>query len=350
MTARRRLLPVLLLGVLILTATAIPASANIDNPPVISSASFSPTSLPNTGGLITVTAHVVDDAGVQAVFAQLSGDLGGDIPMSYAGSDNYTGTFDIGPNHSEIPLTFYVQVYATDIDDAPADHYAGQGSVAETIPFDELPMVWDPSVTPTSLPVSGGTVTLAVTAADTRGILEVYALLATGPGDTPDYVPLDPISFDRFQSTFWLPANTSNSALTYFVNFVAVDDAGQQASVEGSTVTVAGRPTGLLEIRPGDRDFGKVKIGKSAARTVVVRNLGGKGTFPVAGVLTASAPFSVVGQTATGLPFTLKPGETKTFTVRFAPTSLGLKTGKVNVVRSDDKQAGLFATVTGRGI
>lgn len=150
--------------------------------------------------------------------------------------------------------------------------------------------------------------------------------------------------------TFAAPANTSNSAVTYFVNFVARDGIGQEGSAEGPTFTVAGRPTGALEVRPGAVDFGKVKLGRGARRSIVVRNRGGKGTFPVTGVLRSSgAPFSVAGQTATGLRFRLKPGETKTFTIGFAPKVVGPATGQVGVVRSDDKQAGLAVKVTGRG-
>src|SRR4051812_33678750 len=341
---------VVVLAALLAPLTVLPAAALAqDDPPFVNSASFSPTNVPDSGGTVTVTAHVVDDVGIDDVHADVSGEVNASVPMTYAGSDNWTGTFDVAPNPADAPLSFSVTVYATDTNGALAELFAGEGSVAETTPFDEPPLVYAPSVTPTSLAYTGGNVSLAVSASDQRGITDAYALVSTGPGDIPEHVPLEAVSADRFQGTFAALANTSNSAVTYFVNFVALDDIGQEGSAEGSMFTVAGQPTGSLEVRPGDRDFGKVRLGRSAQRSIVLRNLGGKGTFPVTGVLTTSgAPFSVASQAARGLPFTLDPGKTKTITIAFAPTVLGLATGKLNVVRSDGKQTTLGATVTGR--
>jgi hypothetical protein len=115
-------------------------------------------------------------------------------------------------------------------------------------------------------------------------------------------------------------------------------------------VTVAARPTGQLKIKPGARNFGNVKRGRTAQRTIVVQNLGAKGTLPVGGLIqTSGAPFFIVGQTAAGVAFSLKPGESKTYHVRFRPTARGLFTGRVNVVRTDYGQPGLHAALTGRG-
>lgn len=347
---------VVVFAALLVLLTALPPGASAqetDNPPFINSAHFSPAGLPNTGGTVMITAHVIEDVAVADVYAEVAGEVNARVPMTYAGSDNWTGTFYAPPNPTEVPQYFYVQVYATDTNGSLADFFAGEGSVAETTPFDEPPVVANPSVTPTSLPHSGGNVSLAVSAWDLRGISNAYALISTGPGDIPDHVQLEAVtSADRFHGTFAAPANTSSSPVTYFVHFIAQDDIGQEGSVEGSTFTVAAipSPTGLLEVRPGERDFGTVKLGKSAQRKIVLRNLGRKGTLPVSGLLkTSGPPFSVVGQTATGLSFTLKPGETKTFKIGFAPTALGLATGKVNVLRSDNQQSGLGVSVTGRG-
>lgn len=342
-------LAVLLAGLAVLPAAA---AAQDDEPPIISDAFISPTTLPFTGGTVTVTALIYDDVGLDTVWAEAGGDFGGrQVAMTSNGSGDWSGTFDVPENTQSFASPFYVQVYARDTNGSRTDAFGGEGVIEAPPVLNDAPVASSPAVTPASLPYTGGLVTLEVTATDADGVSDAYALVSTGAGTPVTRVQLAAVGADRFRGTFAAPANTSNADRTHFVNFVAVDPLQQEGSVEGPTFTVAGRPTGSIEIRAGDRDFGKVKRGRSATRSIVLRNLGGKRTYAVTGVLTTSGPpFSVVGQTATGLPFTLKPGESKTFTIRFAPTALGVATGKVNVVRSDGKQVGLAATVTGRGI
>ena len=218
-----------------------------------------------------------------------------------------------------------------------------------TPPFDETPIVWDPSVTPTSLPTGGGAVTLAVSAWDLRGISEAYASIS-GPAGAAYNVPLEPIGADRFAGVFQAPANSSISPAYYEIEFSALDDIGQQTIVGGERVSVAARPAGQLKITPRDRHFGKVKRGKTAQRTIVLKNVGARGTLPIGGhIQTSGAPFFIVGQTAAGVAFRLRPGEAKTYRVKFRPTARGLATGRVNVVRTDSGQPGLHTALTGRG-
>ena len=73
--------------------------------------------------------------------------------------------------------------------------------------------------------------------------------------------------------------------------------------------------------------------------------------MPISGLIqTSGAPFFVVGQTAVGVAFSLKPGQSKTYRVVFRPTARGLFAGQLNVVRTDYGQPGLHARLTGRGI
>jgi hypothetical protein len=216
-------------------------------------------------------------------------------------------------------------------------------------PFDEKPVVWDPSVTPTSLPMSGGPVALAVRASDLHGISEAHATV-TGPGEERRDIPLEPTEADRFTGVFDAPPNTGIFPAYYEVAFAAMDDIGQQTIVSGERVTVAPRPTGDLQIKPGDRDFGHVKTGRTARRTVVVKSLAPRGTLPIDGLIqTSGAPFSVVGQTAAGVAFSIAPGESKTYVVEFRPAVLGPITGQLNVVRSDYGQPFLHVRLAGRG-
>jgi hypothetical protein len=82
----------------------------------------------------------------------------------------------------------------------------------------------------------------------------------------------------------------------------------------------------------------------------VVKNGGAAGTLPIDGLIqTSGAPFFVAGQTAAGVAFSLEPGESKTYRLKFRPTARGLFTGQVNVVRTDYGQPGLHVSLTGRG-
>src|SRR4051794_31389891 len=87
---------VVILLALLASLTVLPGAASAQ--PFINSASFGPTDLPSTGGTITVTASATDPGGVAEVYADISGDIGGHVPMTYVGSDNWSGTFDVGPN------------------------------------------------------------------------------------------------------------------------------------------------------------------------------------------------------------------------------------------------------------
>ena len=284
-----------------------------------------------------MTADVVDDISVFSVGANAYGPGFLSAPMLLTDGDagTYTGTLDIGPNFNEDSVNYQIEVVAIDGTSGTTMEFVGDVEVLGNPPFDEKPIVWDPSVSPVSLPRSGGPVDLAVSAWDLRGISEAHASIAGPAGESYD-VPLEAISADRFTGVFDAPANTSIFPAYYEIEFSASDDIGQQTIISGDRVTVAARPTGQLKIKPGDRNFGKVKRGKTAQRTIVLKNRGAKGTLPIRGLIqTSGAPFFVAGQTAAGVAFNLKPGKSKTYHVKFRPTARGVFTGQVNVVRTD---------------
>jgi hypothetical protein len=342
-------------AVAVATAAALllltsPAAAQ-DVPPVIAAATISPASLPSIGGTVTVTAAVTDDLGVFWVEANVYGPgsflTAPMLPTDEAGT--YSGTLDLPANHAVDAVHHQIQVVATDSTSATATAYIGDVEVRGNPPFDAKPVVSDPSVAPTSLPVSGGLVQLGLTASDAGGISEAYAAI-TGPTGAIENVALGAIGGDRFTGTFAAPANTSIFPAYYEIAFHAVDDIGQHTVVGGERVTVAARPTGRLEIHPAKADFGNVKRGRTGQRAIVVRNVGAKGTLPVSGLVqTSGAPFFLVGQTNAGIAFSLKPGESRTLHVEFRPAALGLFAGRVNVVRTDGGQAFLHVPATGRG-
>jgi hypothetical protein len=109
--------------------------------------------------------------------------------------------------------------------------------------------------------------------------------------------------------------------------------------------------TGRLTVWPGSRSFGRVRVGHRAWQLVAVHNVGSKSTSPVEGVIqTSGGPFSLVGAKPAGIHFRLRAGETKAVVVEFRPKTLGLQTGSVTIVRSDDGQPGLAVRLSGRGV
>jgi hypothetical protein len=300
---------------------------------------------------VTITADVADDISVFSVEADAYGPGFMTAPMLLTNADTgtYTGTIELAPNFNEEAVSYQIQVMAIDGTSGTTSAYIGDVEVRGNPPFDEKPAVWDPVVNPTDLPMSGGAVSLSVSASDLRGISEAYAAI-TGPAGQVQNVPLEPIGSDRFAGVFEAPANTGIFPAYYEVEFAALDDIGQQTIVSGERVTVAARPTGQLEIKPGDRDFGPVRWGSSAQRLIVLKNDGATGTLPIEGLIqTSGAPFFVVGQTAAGVAFSLEPGQSKTYTLEFRPTAIGPFTGQLNVVRTDYGQPFLHIRLSGRG-
>jgi hypothetical protein len=191
-------------------------------------------------------------------------------------------------------------------------------------------------------------VNLSVSASDLGGISEAHASI-TGPAGESHDVTLEPTGGDRFTGVFNAPANTGIFPAYYEIEFSATDDIGQQTIVSADRLTVAARPTGRLDIRPASRDFGKVRRGRTVRRTIVVRNVAARGTLPVSGLIqTSGAPFFIIGQTAAGVAFSLRPGESRTYTLEFRPTAVGTFAGQLNAVRTDYGQPGLNARLTGR--
>jgi hypothetical protein len=345
-----------IVGIALLAPLLVSVNATIalepveDTPPVVTDVAVSPSSLPAMGGQVTISLYAVDDFGVTMVTAEvyLDNSLITSVNLPLSGG-RFSGTADIPPNHDEAYAYYSVIYYAYDINTYTFG-YAGEVRVDGTPPFDERPVAWDPSVSPTSLPSTGGAVALAVSAWDLRGISSAEAVV-TGPiGPTP--VPLEGISADRFAGTFMAPSNTTTNALTYTVVMTVYDDIGQWMSIDGASFTVAGTPAparDAVTISPDQRSFGKVVVGQTGRATVVLRRSNTKLTQPLTGFVTSSGPFTIVGAGPDGLPFSLLPGKQLTITIEFRPTILGPQIGVLRVLRADGAQPTLTATLTGQG-
>jgi hypothetical protein len=352
---RRPIVPILavLLSLLLL---ALPAAAQAqveDAPPNVSNGIVSPSSLPHTGGTVTISVDAVDDFGITSVYAELRG--GDSSPLGVelipTAGVTYSGSLDIPANFTDSPVSYAVYIQASDAIGA-TDEQIGEVTVDGQPQFDEAPVVWDPSVEPRELSAAGGAVTIQASAYDLRGITEAYAVIRLPTGDTTA-VTLEPISDSRFEGVFTAPANSGTTVVQYPVEIVALDDIGQSATVDAGSISVAARPVlseGRLKVSPGSRAFGRVRVGGQALRSVVVRHAGPKRTAPIEGVVQISgASFSLPGATTGGISFSLEPGETKVIVVAFRPTGAGHQTGSATIVRSDGGQPGLAVALLGRG-
>jgi hypothetical protein len=312
------------------------------------------------GGTATVTTEVEDDCGIQQVYAEINSTAGTYwsfqlLPFENINSNSvvYRGEFQVPPNYQEWPVTYSVEISAEDTDGAFATALAGEIEVAGLPPFDEAPYVSEASVVPNVLGGGGGTVKIGVTASDTRGIANAYAIV-TYPNGGEKEVWLEPISFSRFESPLKVPANPSATPLSYAVSVFAEDDIGQTTGAYAGTVTVEpkGVPNpGWLTLEPSYRRFGPVKIGEKGWRGVVLENTGKPGSPPVSGFLrTSGPPFFLPGAGPEGVHFTLKAGEQRRFDVGFKPTATGRQTGRLTVARNDGAQSMLGMPLFGTGM
>ena len=216
--------------------------APVENqPPTVANPSVTPTSLPATGGDVTIRADVTDaDGSVQDVTAFVLAPEGGftPVPMTQASvGAPYEGIWTAPANTGEPVAEYAVLITAIDNEGAPGEADAGSVTVDGTPPFDEAPDVFDPSVTPTSLPAAGGQITIEASATDDRAISEVYAVITSPAGSA--VVPMGGISSSRYQAVYTVPANGTSSPVVYSVEVSALDDIGQQDIEDAGTVTVA---------------------------------------------------------------------------------------------------------------
>jgi hypothetical protein len=93
-------------------------------------------------------------------------------------------------------------------------------------------------------------------------------------------------------------------------------------AVTGSAVAA-----GTLEVSPASISFGTVAVGQSMAKTAALKNSGGT-SVTVSQASVSSSAFTINGLT---LPVTLSAGQSTSFTVTFAPKTLGAANGSVAV-------------------
>ena len=181
----------------------------MNQPPVVTNPSLTPTSLPVTGGDVTIRADVTDaDGSVANVTAFVLSPGGGFIPVPMtqpAAGAPYEGMWTAPANTGESAAEYPVLVTALDNEDEPGEAPAGSVTVAGT---NQPPELGTPSVRPRSLPTAGGPVTIRVRATDDRAVTSVFALI-TRPNGATKRVAMATVGGARYEGVYQVPANTT---------------------------------------------------------------------------------------------------------------------------------------------
>jgi|GEM_PF-587404 len=111
-------------------------------------------------------------------------------------------------------------------------------------------------------------------------------------------------------------------------------------------VTVKGTaPPPVIQVVPDPLDFGKVCLGTFKDLPLTIKNTG-ECNLTVTGITSSLPEFTLVGVT---FPIVIPPGGMRDVTIRFAPTSTGLKTGTLTITSDDPATPSKLVTVTGIG-
>ncbi|MCW3058932.1 MAG: hypothetical protein JWQ02_753 [Capsulimonas sp.] len=163
------------------TVAVLAGQQNDNQPPAISGITLTPATLPFSGGQITVTATVVDPfrrpTTVGGKVTMNGGNLG-DIALSNGGVGNiYTGTFQSVVNNTTNTTDTYAVNLTAKNDLGFISSVAGGKSVQDNLTA--APVITSASVTPSTLPATGGTIKISAVVNDPSGrkITKVLAYL-----------------------------------------------------------------------------------------------------------------------------------------------------------------------------
>ena len=130
------------------------------------------------------------------------------------------------------------------------------------------------------------------------------------PGATMSFsVTFAPTTVGSFPGTVTVTSNASNPSLSIPITGTAV------------------APPAVLTASPTSLTYTNIIVGQSSSQTETIKNTGGTNAV-ISAVTETGAGFSVSGITP---PVTLTPGQSTTFTVKFAPTSATTFSGTVTV-------------------
>jgi hypothetical protein len=211
-----------------------------------------------------------------------------------------------------------------------------------------------PNVAPTLWGGGGGTSTISVSATDEVGIARAFAKVINPDGSESE-ISLASTGGDRYAGSFVVPFNVTVNPVHYQVAVYVEDTAGRIAGATGSTIVVEPKPVpnpAYLVLEPSTLRFGATPMGpENLGRYFVLSNPGKPGSPTVTGTLESTAPkeFVLPEGPEAGVPYSLAPGQSRTFEVIFEPAAVGQRHAQINLNRSDNRQQNTAVLVFGTG-
>ena len=230
-----------------LLALLLALSGNALAQPAVSNANVTPTALPPTGGMITVSADVTGAASVYVGFYD-NGGFHGNLSMSNGGSgSHYTVTYTLPANPTTTPVVWKFQIIGL----SQTNAQAAAPALPVTIAGDPGVVISNATVTPPILTASGGAITIRASLTDAAvSITQVYA------GFYQDGVFHGDLSLDNggsgsvYTGSFTAPPNNTASPITFGFQITGVSKTGASSMVSvvvkqsnRSPSTVAGKVT-----------------------------------------------------------------------------------------------------------
>lgn len=243
----------LLFGMLPSLNPATGCNVNDQSPPVLMDPQTQPSMLSFKGGNVTLRVTAEDDEGVTSAKAEIIGpdhhkatvNLG--LQTGSPTSGVWEGTFAAPMNPTREDMVYEVTFSAKDAANNEATLTGITFVVAAVDPTP--PSLFHPQADPPRLTPLGGNVRLRVIVSDDHGVASTQAKV-TKPDGTKTTIDLmrtsDAATDGLWEGTFTAPMNKSRTDQTYQVTFTARDFAGNHATSEEITFTVAA----IVEIKP----------------------------------------------------------------------------------------------------
>ena len=219
----------------------------------------------------------------------------------------------------------------------------------------------DPSAVDFGSAPFGSTVTrsLSVSYVSGRVIFDgVCSCNCSNPASTSVTITIDSSSPEVFTvspSSFSLADNESRTVQVTF-HSKASEGEGTFTATLIAEPTAAGAPTRTvslvgvayqlqpnININPTSFEFGNQPVNSEAGQTLTISNEGD--AMLEDGTLSLSAPFS-----ASSTSFSIAPGASKSFTIKFKPTSRGPVLGNLTVASNDPDSPSLLIGLSGTGV
>jgi len=324
-----------------------------NQPPTIKICDVTPDSLPATGGTFTVSATVLDDVGVTCVEAEVDGpNPVGTVTLTLqsgtATNGVWQGTFDVPANGTASPQLYEVDVTAKDGLGGSTTEDCETVSVAGAVLDNQPPVIHDCTFDPQFLPNSGGDVFIQALVSDNQGVATVRARVQKPIGGTAETLLHGKEGLYDGAHTVGVAVSSAPAFLQ--VEIVAEDAVGNTATVVCGVVRLAGTgeaPPGFVSVSPRVINFGKVFIGKTPIKPVVLSHSGGspgalfvfRHTFPVTPFGLLGAGPSVAGTHPALSGFNvIASGASKHLKVKFSPKEIGCFEDSLVFLTNDPSQ------------